>query len=65
LADEAPRVVEVPDDLAAELAGDPAAKAAWDALSPSRRRAHVDAISGAKAAETRARRLAKVLADLR
>jgi hypothetical protein len=63
--DDAPRVVEVPDDLAAELARDDAAKAAWDELSYSRQRAHAESITGAKAAATRAKRVAKVLAALR
>jgi hypothetical protein len=63
--DDAPRVVEVPDDLAAELATDPAAKAAWDKLSFSHQRAHAEAITGAKAPATRARRVAKVLEALR
>jgi hypothetical protein len=63
--DDAPRVVEVPDDLAAELAQDDAAKASWDTLSYSRQRGHAESITGAKAADTRARRLAKVLAALR
>jgi hypothetical protein len=63
--DDAPRTVEVPDDLAAELAQDEAAQAAWGKLSYSRQRAHADAIAGAKAADTRARRVAKVVAELR
>ncbi len=48
--DDAPRTVDVPDDLAAELAQDDAAKAAWDELSFSRQRAHAESITGAKAA---------------
>jgi hypothetical protein len=63
--DDAPRVVEVPHDLAAELAGDDAAWAAWDKLSYSRQRAHAESIVGAKAADTRARRVTKVLEALR
>jgi uncharacterized protein DUF1905/bacteriocin resistance YdeI/OmpD-like protein len=63
--DDAPRVVEVPDDLATELAQDDVARAAWDKLSYSRQRAHADSITGAKAADTRARRVAKVLTTLR
>jgi uncharacterized protein DUF1905/bacteriocin resistance YdeI/OmpD-like protein len=63
--DDAPRTVDVPDDLAAELAGDDAARAAWDALSYSRQRAHAESVTGAKAADTRARRVAKVLDALR
>jgi hypothetical protein len=61
--DATPRTVEVPDDLrqALEAAG---ATAAWDALSPSARKAHVTAVLGAKAAETRARRVAAVVTKL-
>jgi len=63
--DDAPRTIELPDDLAAELAQDGAARAAWDALSYSRQRGHAESITGAKAADTRARRVGKVLAALR
>ncbi len=63
--DDQPRVVEVPSDLAAALAGDPAARAAWERLSFSQQRAHAESITGAKAAETRARRVDKVVAALR
>ena len=63
--DDAPRVVVVPDDLAAELAHDDVAKAAWEKLSYSHQRAHAESITGAKAPATRARRVAKVLAALR
>jgi Bacteriocin-protection, YdeI or OmpD-Associated/Domain of unknown function (DUF1905) len=63
--DDAPRTVVVPDDLAAELARDGAARAAWEKLSYSRQRAHAESITGAKAADTRARRVAKVLEALR
>lgn len=63
--DDAPRIVAVPDDLASELARDDRAKAAWEALSSSRQRAHADAITGAKSAATRAKRVATVLAALR
>ena len=63
--DDAPRVVEVPEELATELASDPAAKAAWERLSFSHRRAHAESITKAKAADTRARRVAKVLQALR
>jgi Bacteriocin-protection, YdeI or OmpD-Associated/Domain of unknown function (DUF1905) len=62
--DTAPRVVEVPDDFAKALAKDKVAKAAYEKLSYSHKRAHVDAIVGAKAAETRARRIEKALAML-
>jgi Bacteriocin-protection, YdeI or OmpD-Associated/Domain of unknown function (DUF1905) len=63
--DDTPRVVDVPAELAAELQRDDVARAAWDALSFSNQRAHAESITGAKAAETRARRVAKVLDALR
>jgi hypothetical protein len=62
--DDAPRVVEVPDDLAAALAQAPGASDAFAALSYSGQRRHVLAVDGAKAAETRARRIAAVVADV-
>lgn len=62
--DTAPRTVEVPDDLAAALAAAPVAKAAFDALSYSHQRQHVEAVLGAKAPETRARRVAAAIAKL-
>jgi hypothetical protein len=55
------RTVDVPEDLALALAAEPAAQATWDKLAPSHRKAHVDAVLGAKAAETRARRIAKAV----
>jgi uncharacterized protein YdeI (YjbR/CyaY-like superfamily) len=58
-------VVEGPAELAAELQRDGAAKAAWEKLSYSHRRAHVESITGAKAEATRAKRVAKVLDALR
>lgn len=61
--DDTPRTVEVPDDLAAALEG-AGVRPAFDALSPSARKAHVTAVTGAKAAETRARRVEAVVAKL-
>jgi hypothetical protein len=63
--DTAPREVTVPDDLAAALAADPAAKAHFDGLAYSHRRRHVMAIDDAKTPETRARRIDKAVAMLR
>jgi hypothetical protein len=63
--DTEPRTIEVPDDFAAALDRDPVAKAAFERLAPSHRRAHVDAITGAKAADTRQRRIAAALTKLR
>ncbi|WP_327141778.1 YdeI/OmpD-associated family protein [Nocardia sp. NBC_01327] len=62
--DTAERTIEVPDDLAAALA-DADARAAFDALSYTRRREHIKAVSEAKRPETRARRIAKALEDVR
>lgn len=52
----------VPDDLAAALAAQPAAAAAFAAFPSSHRREYIDWISGAKQAATRARRLDQALA---
>jgi hypothetical protein len=51
---------EVPDDLAAALA-EHGLRARFDALAPSHRKEHVRAIVEAKAADTRARRIAKAI----
>lgn len=62
--DTAPREVVVPPDFDIALNGDPAARATFEALSYSNKRRLVLAIEGAKAAETRARRIARTVADL-
>ncbi len=59
------RTVETPPDLAAALAKDKEAAQAWERLSFTHKREHVEAILGAKKAETRARRVAKALELLR
>jgi len=61
--DTAPRTVELPADLAEALdaAG---ARGAFDALSPSARKAHVTNVEGAKADETRRRRIASIVEKL-
>jgi hypothetical protein len=63
--DEAPRVVEVPPGLAAALATDHSAGEAFTGLSYSHQRDYVEWITGAKRAETRARRVAQALERLR
>jgi hypothetical protein len=63
--DDAPREVDVPEDLGAALASDDAARAAFEKLSYSNQRRIVLSVEGAKAAETRSRRIAKAVADLR
>ncbi|NKZ12746.1 DUF1905 domain-containing protein [Mycolicibacterium septicum DSM 44393] len=62
--DTEPRTVEAPDDLRAALAESPGAAAKWESLSYSKQKAHVTSVQGAKAADTRARRIAKVIAEL-
>ena len=63
--DTAPREVEVPEDFAAALEVVPEAKAVFARQSYSHQRAHVDAINGAKAPETRRRRIEKAVEMLR
>ena len=57
--DTAVREVEVPADLAAALDAEPAARGYFESLSYSNRLRHVLAINGAKAADTRQRRIDK------
>ncbi|MEV7619661.1 YdeI/OmpD-associated family protein [Microbacterium sp. NPDC089321] len=59
------RTVDVPDVLAAALEADPVARAAFDALSFTRRKEIARSIADAKQDATRQRRLEKALADLR
>ena len=62
--DAAPRTVEVPADLAAALAGVPAARQAFDKLSYSGQQRYVLGIEQAKTAETRRRRVEKAVTEL-
>lgn len=62
--DTAPREVAVPDDLAAALAGDAQAQAAFAALSFTHRKEWVRWIEDAKKAETRTTRIAKAVESL-
>lgn len=63
--DMSEREIEVPPELEAALADDPTAKAAFDALAPSKRKEMARSIREAKAPETRQRRLEKALDQLR
>ena len=63
-ADTAVRTVMVPSDLARALTS-AKKRPTFDALSFTRRREHVEAVTGAKRPETRAARVAKVVASLR
>jgi len=62
--DTAPRTVDVPADLAAALAARPGAREAFDRLSYSVRKEHVRQVETAKAADTRERRIARILDGL-
>ena len=62
--DTAPRTVEVPPDLAAALARDGAAAAAWAKLSFTNRKEIARSLEEAKKPETRSRRLAAALERL-
>lgn len=62
--DTEPRTVEVPDDLAAALVEQPGAREAFDALAYSKRKEFVRQVEEAKAAETRQRRIAGIVAKM-
>jgi hypothetical protein len=62
--DDAPREVTLPAELADALEGDPAARQAFERLSYSNRKRHALAVESAKTAETRQRRIDRVLAEL-
>ena len=63
VVDAAPRVVEVPADLAAVLE-EAGLVTAFEALAPSARKAHVTSVESAKTPETRARRIDSIRAKL-
>jgi hypothetical protein len=62
--DTAPRELTLPDDLVAALARDAEARKFFDGLSYSNKRRITIPIEGAKAAETRQRRIEKAVALL-
>ncbi|MDB4962510.1 MAG: hypothetical protein JWP01_2509 [Myxococcales bacterium] len=62
--DEAPRTIEVPDDAAKALAKAKLRKT-FDALAYTHQKEHVQAITDAKKPETRAKRIAAMLENLR
>jgi hypothetical protein len=63
--DDAPRTVDVPADLAAALAAEPAAVQAWEKLSYTHRKEWARSVEDAKKPETRARRIAAAVDALR
>lgn len=62
--DEAPRQVDVPEDLAAALTAAPEARRFFDGLSFSQQRWFVDPINDAKTEATRQRRIDKAVERL-
>ncbi len=62
--DTAPRTVDVPADLGAALS-DAGVRAAFDALAPSHRKAHVTSVEDAKTPATRERRIGAAVAKIR
>ena len=63
--DTEPREVAVPPDFAEALARDEDAKRSFDGLSYSQKQRYVLSIEGAKTDETRKRRIAKAVGELR
>ena len=63
--DKAPRVVELPADLAKAITRDKKASAAWDKLSFTNKKEMARGLEEAKKPETRERRLAAAIAQLR
>jgi Bacteriocin-protection, YdeI or OmpD-Associated/Domain of unknown function (DUF1905) len=63
--DTSPREVAVPADFSAALDAEPEARRTFDRLSYSDKSWHVLQIEGAKAEETRRRRIARSIASLR
>ncbi|MGY0498473.1 YdeI/OmpD-associated family protein [Nocardia sp. FBN12] len=62
--DREERTIEVPDDLAKALAHHPGSAATFAALSYSKQRERVQSVITAKRPETRANRIAKIVAEL-
>ncbi len=63
--DTEPRTVPVPDDLAAALDADPAARRSFDGLPHGQRRWFVLGVEGAKTPQTRERRIGAAVERLR
>jgi uncharacterized protein YdeI (YjbR/CyaY-like superfamily) len=54
----------IPEELARRLAEDPSLRAAFEALTPGRRRSHILHVSGAAQAATRVRRVERCVSDI-
>lgn len=59
--DDEPRIITPPDDFAKALKKNKDAKTAWDKLSYTHQKEHVQAIEEAKKEETRIRRIEKAI----
>ena len=59
-----PNQVDIPDELAAALEGNPEAAHAWETLTPGRRRSLVYGIERARRPETKARRAQAVVDEV-
>jgi hypothetical protein len=59
--DASPRSIDIPKDLAEQFEAHPEARAFFAGLSNSMKRYHIDNINGAKADETRRRRIDKAI----
>jgi hypothetical protein len=59
-----PRMVQIPEDLAAAMADQPGTRAVFDSLSYSRQKEFVRQVETAKAAETRERRITGIIKKL-
>ncbi|CAN7501557.1 YdeI/OmpD-associated family protein [Knoellia sp. LjRoot47] len=64
-AETAPRTVDVPEDLTAALAADPAVAEAFEAMAYSHRKEYVRWVSEAKREQTRSDRIAKTVEMVR
>jgi uncharacterized protein YdeI (YjbR/CyaY-like superfamily) len=60
-----PNAVQIPEELAAALDADALARAAWDALTPGRRRGLAHRVAAAQKEATRHARTAELIAGLR
>lgn len=63
--DTQPRTIDVPADLASALDAEHEARTFYESLNYSSKRRYVEPIADAKTAETRSRRIGKVVADLK
>ena len=64
-ADDQPRTVDPPPDLAAALGADPEARAAFEGLSFTHQREYAEWVAGARREETRRRRVDQAVEMLR